>query len=224
VLDVGCGTGLLAQHLADLVGPVGMVLGLDPLPHRIELAREKTRPNLSFDVGDADDLSALAQSSFDVVVLNAVFHWLPEKMGPLRQFARVLRRGGRLGIGTGLKGYRTPLQEAIMAALREPPFEAHSRARESIRFSVDAVDMRALFEAGFEPVRVEVVETEQHFPSAEIALRYSDASSFGNVFAHLPPELRSQARAHVLRRLGEIIGRGGLVQRGRRLIGIGIRR
>jgi len=26
VLDVACGTGLLAQHLADLVGPAGMVL------------------------------------------------------------------------------------------------------------------------------------------------------------------------------------------------------
>ena len=34
-----------------------MVLGLDPLPHRIELAREKTRPNLSLDVGDANDLA-----------------------------------------------------------------------------------------------------------------------------------------------------------------------
>jgi len=79
-----------------------MVLGLDPLPHRIELAREKTRPNLSFDVGDANDLSMLAQSSFDVVVLNAVFHWLPEKTGPLRQFARVLRSRGRLGISTSL--------------------------------------------------------------------------------------------------------------------------
>jgi ubiquinone/menaquinone biosynthesis C-methylase UbiE len=53
VLDIGCGTGLLAQHLADLVGPDGMVLGLDPLPRRIELAREKTRPNLAFAVGDA---------------------------------------------------------------------------------------------------------------------------------------------------------------------------
>src|SRR5215472_2869701 len=57
VLDVGCGTGLLAQHLAELVGSAGMVLGLDPLPHRIELAREKTRPNLSFNVGDANDHS-----------------------------------------------------------------------------------------------------------------------------------------------------------------------
>jgi ubiquinone/menaquinone biosynthesis C-methylase UbiE len=225
VLDVGCGTGLLARHLADLVGPAGMVLGLYPLPRRIELAREKTRPNLAFDVGDANDLSTLAQSSFDVVVLNAVFHWLPEKTGPLRQFARVLRRGGRLGISTGLKGYRTPLQEAMMAALREPPFDAHSRARDSIVFRVDTVQMRALLEAsGFEPARVEVVETEQRFPSAETALRYSDASSFGNVFAHLPAELRPQALAHVLRRLGEVVGPGGLVQKGRRLIAIGSRR
>jgi len=54
-----------------------------PLPRRIELAKEKTRPNLAFEVGDANDLSMLAQSSFDVVVLNAVFHWLPEKTGPL---------------------------------------------------------------------------------------------------------------------------------------------
>jgi len=198
------------------------VLGLDPLPHRIALAREKTRPNLSFDLGDANDLSMVAQSSFDVVVLNAVFHWLPEKTGPLRQFARVLRRGGRLGISTNLKGYRTPLQEVLMAALREPPFDAYFRGRESIVFRVDAVDMRALLEAsGFVLARVEVVETEQRFPSAETALRFSDASSFGNVFAHLPAELRSQAHAHVLRRLGEIVGPGGFVQKVRRLIAIG---
>jgi len=225
VLDVGCGTGLLAQHLAELVGSAGMVLGLDPLPHRIELAREKTLPNVSFDVGDANDLSMLAQSSFDVVVLNAVFHWLPEKTGPLRQFAHVLRSGGRLGISTGLKGHRPLLQEAMMATLREPPFDAHSRARESIVFRVDAGDMRALFEAvGFTPTCLEVVETEQHFPSTETALRFSDASSFGNVFAHLPAELRWQARARVLRRLDEIVGPGGFVQKVKRLIAIGSRR
>jgi trans-aconitate methyltransferase len=156
------------------------------------------------------------------VVLNAVFHWLPEKTGPLRQFARVLRSGGRLGISTNLKGYRTPHQEVLMAALGEPPFNAHFRGRESIVFRVDVVDMRALLESsGFEPARVEVVETEQRFPSAATALRFSDASSFGNVFAHLPAELRSQARAHVLRRLDEIVGPGGFVQKVRRLIAIG---
>ena len=58
-LDVGCGTGLLAQHIADLVGPTGYVLGVDPLPLRIELAQAKARPNLQFKVADAYDLSSL---------------------------------------------------------------------------------------------------------------------------------------------------------------------
>src|SRR5471032_3109601 len=59
VLDVGCGTGLLAEHIADLVGPTGHVLGIDPLPLRIELAEAKARANLAFQVGDAYDLAAL---------------------------------------------------------------------------------------------------------------------------------------------------------------------
>src|ERR1700722_14116405 len=48
VLDVGC--GLLAQHIADLVGATAYVLGVDPLPLRIELAQAKGRPNLQFKV------------------------------------------------------------------------------------------------------------------------------------------------------------------------------
>jgi ubiquinone/menaquinone biosynthesis C-methylase UbiE len=58
VLDVGCGTGLLAEHIADLVGPSGAVLGVDPLPLRIALAQAKARPNLRFKVADAYDLSS----------------------------------------------------------------------------------------------------------------------------------------------------------------------
>jgi arsenite methyltransferase len=44
VLDIGAGTGLLAQYAADIVGPTGEVIGIDPLPHRIEIAKSKARP------------------------------------------------------------------------------------------------------------------------------------------------------------------------------------
>src|SRR5262245_53460432 len=98
VLDVGCGTGLLSEHIAELVGPTGKVLGIDPLPLRIGLATSRARDNLAFELADAYDLDRLPAKGFDVVVLNAVFHWLPEKTLPLLAFWRVLRYGGRLGI------------------------------------------------------------------------------------------------------------------------------
>lgn len=227
VLDVGCGTGLLAEHIAGLVGAEGSVLGLDPLPLRIELAQARARAhsNLAFRVGDAYDLQELPDDAFDVVVLNAVFHWLPEKTGPLRTFARVLRPGGRIGISTGLKGYRVRLHEVMAQALAAPPFDRYPRPRESISFRVDADEMRALLEgAGFEPSLIEVRSSEQMHPSPEAAVRFAEASSFGNLLGHLPPELRQQAREAIALRLATIASPEGITQQGRRLVAIATRR
>ena len=225
VLDVGCGTGLLANYIADQVGPTGMVLGLDPLPHRIALAKARTRYNLAFDVGDANDLSMLAGASFDVVVLNAVFHWLPDKAGALGQFARVLKKGGRIGLSSAEKGSeRAPMHEAIGAALKEPPFDKYPRSREGVAFRVDAPEIRALLEAaGFRPTLLEERENEQRHASPEAALRYSEASSFGNVFAHLPAELKPAARQAAIRHLAAVAGPDGtVVRRGRWLVAVAI--
>lgn len=225
VLDVGCGTGLLSCHIADLVGDEGRVLGLDPLPLRVGLAASRARPNLGFEVGDAYDLAHLADKSFDVVVLNAVLHWLPEKTGPLLSFWRVLRRGGRIGISTQLKGHLTQLQEITRNVLTEPPFDSHPRPRESITFKVGAEEMRALFQTtGFLPVRIEVRESERRHPSPEAAIRFAEASSFGNVFGHLPPELKDLARDRVRDALATIAEPdGSIVVHAQRLVAIGER-
>jgi ubiquinone/menaquinone biosynthesis C-methylase UbiE len=221
VLDVGCGTGLLAEHIADLVGPDGRVLGIDPLPLRIGLALAKARPNLAFQVGDAYGLDDLPDGSCDVVVLNAVFHWLPEKTAPLLAFARLLRRGGRIGISTGLKGHATRVHQIMSEALSEPAFAEFPRRRESITFRVDADEMRALFETtGFVPTLIEVRPTEQVHPSPEAAIRFAEASSFGNAFGHLPEALKPLAREAVRRRLEAIATPAGIVQQGRRLVAI----
>lgn len=41
ILDVGCGTGLLALHVSETVGPSGRVIGIDPSQPRIKLANYK---------------------------------------------------------------------------------------------------------------------------------------------------------------------------------------
>lgn len=224
VLDVGCGTGRLAEHIADVVGPGGSVLGIDPLPERIAIARERARANLAFAIGDARDLVGLGDARFDVVVLNAVFHWLPEKAGPLAGFFRVLRRGGRLGLTTRPPGRRTELQEVRLEVLGEPPFARHVRPRDGVLFRVDVEQMHGLLErAGFGDIRIELRPAEQTFVDAEAAIRFSEASSFGNFLGHLPVELRARARAEIRRRLQERAGDRPIVRRDPRLLAFALK-
>jgi ubiquinone/menaquinone biosynthesis C-methylase UbiE len=225
VLDVGCGTGRLAEHIADLVGPGGRVLGIDPLPLRIGLATSRARDNLAFELGDANELGRLADRSFDVVVLNAVFHWLPEKTRPMLGFWRVLRPGGRLGISTPLKGHMTAFQRLGRDVLAEPPFDRWPRPRESITFRVDADELRALCQTtGFQPTRIEVRDHEYVYPDPDALIRYSEASTFGNLLGHLPPELRELARQRVRERLAALVTPDGIVIHNRRLVAVAERR
>jgi ubiquinone/menaquinone biosynthesis C-methylase UbiE len=225
VLDVGCGTGTLAEEIASIVGPGGFVLGIDPLPLRIGLATSRARDNLSFELGDANDLSRLPDRSFDAVMLNAVLHWLPDKTGPLLSFWRVLRHGGRLGISTALKGDVPELVRVARSVLAEPPFNEHPRPREGITFRVDAEELRALLQTtGFQPRFVEVREHQFRHAGPEDALRFMEASSFGNVLGHLPPELRDQARARVREKFACLVGPEGIVRTGRRVVAIAERR
>jgi len=227
VLDVGSGTGLLAHHLAELVGPSGRVHGIDPLPSRVHLAldRARSRGNLSFEVADVYDLDHLRDQSYDVICVNSVFHWLPDKTAPLLTFWRLLRPAGRIGISAMAKGPRMPVQEIVATVLAEPPFDRYPRERDTLTFKVDGEEMRALFEmTGFSPDTIETRPIEQNYATPEQAVRFLEASSFGNFLGHLPPELVYRARVTILRRLATIVTDQGIFQQRGRLVAVAHRR
>jgi len=215
VLDVGSGTGLLTEYVAGLVGSTGSVTGIDPLPLRIALAQQKEQPNLSFQVGTAYDLHAFAEARFDVVYLNAVLHWLPEKLGPLREIYRVLKRGGRIGISTGSKDHPNQMHEVKRLVLGREPYNSYVEASEGISQRVSAGELESLLQqAGFAVKKLEVRPHVRHHSTAEEAIEFAEASSFGNFLGHLPAELRTTARAEIAcelerRRTPEGIGRDG---------------
>jgi ubiquinone/menaquinone biosynthesis C-methylase UbiE len=221
VLDVGSGTGLLAEHVAGIVGDTGSVVGLDPLPLRIDIALEKERHNLHFSVGDAYDLGSFDTDTFDAVYLNAVFHWLPEKTEPLRQFYRVLKPGGRLGISTGSKDHISPLQQIRRAVLARDLYRSYPESGAGFPNRVGRDELEALLEqAGFERVSVEVTPHVQFQPTPAAAVEFAQASSFGNFLSHLPPELGRSARAEIEAELAGLTTSEGIRQESARLIAI----
>ena len=99
VLDVGCGTGYFARLLAHVVGPQGLVVGIDPSPAMISYASRQTgrASNCQFQLGTVEALEFPADH-FDVVVSSLVMHHLPEdrRVAALQEMRRVLRPGGTL--------------------------------------------------------------------------------------------------------------------------------
>ncbi len=221
VLDVGSGTGLLAGHIAELVAPDGTVTGIDPLSLRIAIARQKRPPAIRFEVGSAYDLSAFAAESFDVVLLNAVFHWLPEKLEPLRQFARVLAPGGRLGISTGSREHRGVLQTIRGEVLARAPFNAYPESQDGLAHHISAAELQALLaQAGFAVRSIDVGANAHHLPDGDATIRFWEASSFGNSLGHLPVAIRAQARQAIVEELDRLRTEEGIHLGGARIVAI----
>ena len=199
VLDVGCGTGLLAQYASGKVTPNGLVVGIDPLPLRIDIAKQKATLQLSYQVGDANDLGVFQAASFDVAYLNAVFHWLPEKRGPLAGLFRLLAPGGRLGLTTGAKDRPNTIQVVRKSVLGREPYRAHVDAEETFAHSVSAEELRALLEeTGFQIERLEHVSQSYHHASGGALVDFANASSFGNYLGRVPEALREAARRELI--------------------------
>lgn len=92
-LDVGCGTGALAQSLLEHTAP-GEVVGIDASEGYAAYARDRVRdPRARFEVGDARALP-FDDGSFDAVVSGLVLNFVPEPERAAAEMVRVTRAGG----------------------------------------------------------------------------------------------------------------------------------
>jgi SAM-dependent methyltransferase len=97
VLDLGCGSGGATRAAARVVGAEGLVIGVDPSPEAITLARRRTDPALPivYRLGVAERLSTIPDRSMDCVVASLVLEQVNLEPA-LAEAIRVLRPGGRL--------------------------------------------------------------------------------------------------------------------------------
>ena len=98
VLDVACGTGVLARAAADRVGRTGSVVGLDLNPAMLEVAAN-TRSDIEWRQGDAMNLP-FGENEFDAVLCQSALFFFPDVEVAVAEMARVARPGGAVAIQT----------------------------------------------------------------------------------------------------------------------------
>jgi arsenite methyltransferase len=101
VLDLGSGGGIDVILSAKRVGPTGKAFGLDMTDEMLALAQANAEEagigNAIFLKGLMEDMP-LPSASVDVVISNCVINLSTDKAAVLREMARVLRPGGRVGV------------------------------------------------------------------------------------------------------------------------------
>jgi ubiquinone/menaquinone biosynthesis C-methylase UbiE len=218
VLDVGCGTGRLGEYVANLVAPSGEVLGVDPLPLRIEIAARKN-PRFYASVGRAEDLSQFADASFDAVYANSVFHWVADKPKALHEFLRVLKPGGRFAVNSAdaERGHQSAslVREAV---LEEGLNDAAAASGFGTNYRVSGEALAQLIgESGFRDVDVKPHTFVDEVRDVDDLIAWSSSSSFGNFLSDLTESQRAKVRDRLARKL-ESLRTDGVIRLERYLV------
>lgn len=215
VLDVGCGTGRLARWIAERLGPTGTVVGIDPLEHRISVARSHAGV-VRFEVGHAEDLGAFEESSFDAVCLSSVLHWITDKARALAEIRRVLRPGGRVAVTTLPQELSRAGTVALVLQplLQRPPYADHVDGSVGRRGCTSTELVSLVLESRLELVELHVTQTVSRHESGEAFVEFAEASSFGSLLAMVPEDLRTSLRADLVAAFESQRGPEGLVVRG----------
>ncbi len=96
VLDVGCGTGVLASAARDRVGPAGHVAGVDPNDGMLDVAR-RSSAEIDWRPGVAEELPA-PDGAFDRTVSQFALMFIADPAAALAEMARVTRPDGRIAV------------------------------------------------------------------------------------------------------------------------------
>jgi ubiquinone/menaquinone biosynthesis C-methylase UbiE len=180
VLDVGCGTGIVARRAAQQVGDDGAVVGIDLNEGMLDVARTTSAeidPAIAWRQGDATALP-FDDGSFDAVGCQQVLQFVPDPGDALREMGRVLAPGGRLGVGVLRSLEFNPAYARLAEALASHVGDEAAEMMRSPFSAWSASDLRSLVqESGFQTVTATIEIGSLRYPSVEEFLRREAASS-----------------------------------------------
>ncbi len=201
VLDVACGTGIVARQAAPLVGEEGHVSALDMNQTMLDVARGVPSPlgaKINWQEGDAMRMP-FADSTFDVVLCQHGLPFIPNRESAVNEMRRVLAPDGRVLVMVLQSLALHPAFEALMESVARHLSLPVSAVATPFAMS-DVNELRNLFlMAGFNKVDILSESTVARFaePSRFVQLAVISSAAAVPAFA----KLEAQAQAVLFERM-----------------------
>jgi ubiquinone/menaquinone biosynthesis C-methylase UbiE len=206
VLDVACGTGVVARLASRQIGPTGTVAGLDVNPGMLAVARSATPHEMPIEWHEASaEAMPFPDGSFDVVLCQMGLQFMPDKHAALREIRRVLIRGGRLILNVPGP---TPRLFTIMREVLARHIGAVAAGFVNHVFSLhDMADIQDLVSgAGFHDVSVESDGKPLRLPAPEEFLwQYVHSTPLAGAVAPMDDEHRGALERDVVAKWQEFV-------------------
>ena len=164
VLDIACGTGILAREASSQIGKDGYVAGLDPAPGMLAVAHQLA-PAIEWKEGIAEELP-YEDNSFDAVISQFGLMFFRDRPAALREMLRVLVPSGQMSVAVWQSLENSEAYSIEVSILERL---AGKRAADALRTPFvfgDSTELEKLFrDAGVSSVNVSSHNGTARFPS-----------------------------------------------------------
>ena len=212
VLDVACGTGIVARLAAERVGETGRIAGSDVNRSMLEVARSLPAAGVSIEWHEADAESLPhADESFDAVLCQMGLQFVENKLAALREMRRVLVAGGRAVINVPGPA---PAPMAAFADALGQHVGAKAAAFIHLVFSLhDPGELRQLLgAAGFGEIDVRrATKTLRVPPPEQFVWQYIYSTPMAGALSELDPQRRAALERDVCAKWRDDCDDGALV-------------
>lgn len=173
-LDLACGTGVITKEVTRNVGSAGHVIAVDLSNGMIQKAKEKMDKNVEFICGDMlNIIDGFEAEHFDYITCG----WAIGYSDPLQLFkkiARLLKRGGKIGIIENKRDTLAPLRETGIKVMQRYPQHIRYVMDLPFRLPRNVESLRKLFvKAGLRPLNIWDGEVRFNFKNGTDVLNWS---------------------------------------------------
>ncbi len=209
VLEIASGTGRVTWHIAERIGKSATLTATDLNPGMLNIARQQVdASNVEFREADAQELP-FPDNSFDCVICQFGYMFLPERQKGFNEAWRVLRPGGQFLFVTWDKPENNITyhisHQTVLQFLKTPPPSFYGKPYTMY----DPVELQKhLADAGFTKATIEKISLQGESPSAmDVATGFVEGNAIVHEILKEGPELLETIKQAVAAKINEEVSK-----------------